>query len=437
MIKRILSSQLRINIVSGIVTTVVNTAVLAVAYPVYLHFLGYEKYGVWLVLATVLIFAQLGDLGLGQAVTKLVAEEYGRGDIKAIQQYVTTALTLLCLSGIIILSVILVLKTQIVMAFKLGDEDARLVLWLLPYIGILCIYVFIVQSFNATLSGLGRMDLANIAQSCGQVAAVTVACSLLYSGRGIESLLIANSFSYMLVHLISFIFIRRMVSIRLLRISNLNAHRCKRLLRFGCGMFGSSLINMLLSPFNKLMLSRYVGVSAITIYEIAYTGSMQIRALFETALRPMMPEISRIGAAMTSQARHRILQLNSKAIRFILFLGVPGYTVLMIFAPFLFRIWLRGELDETLPGAFRIMLIATFFTLVGVPAYYTIIGLGKIRSFVTATVISVGGNFILVTAYYALTRHLSVSIIGLCIAISFAVSTVYLIYKAYHWKGIE
>lgn len=107
MIKRALSSQLRINMVSGVVTTVVNTAVLAVAYPIYLHFLGYEKYGVWLVLATVLTFAQLGNLGMGPAVMKLVVEEYGRGDIKGIQPCVTTALALLCVSGTVALMVVL------------------------------------------------------------------------------------------------------------------------------------------------------------------------------------------------------------------------------------------------------------------------------------------------------------------------------------------
>lgn len=73
MIKRILSSQLRINMFSGVVATIANSIVLAVAYPVYLHFLGYEKYGVWLVLATVLTFTQLDNLGIGPAVMKLVA----------------------------------------------------------------------------------------------------------------------------------------------------------------------------------------------------------------------------------------------------------------------------------------------------------------------------------------------------------------------------
>ncbi len=236
--------------VSGVVTTVVNIVVLAIAYPVYLHFLGYEKYGVWLVLATVLAFAQLGDLGIGPAIVKLVAEEYGRNDIKGVQRYITTALAMLCISGTAVLSVILVFKTQITMFFRLSDENARMVLWLLPYIGILSVYVFMVQALNAVLSGLGRMDLANYIQSAGRVVVVVVAGILLYSGRGIESLLIANITSYMLIHIASLIYIRRIARIRLLRMDNLDAHRGRGLLRFGSAMFCSSIMGMLFDPFN-------------------------------------------------------------------------------------------------------------------------------------------------------------------------------------------
>ena len=83
MLRKIFSSQLRLNMASGVVVTVINAVAMMAAFPIYLHFLGYERYGVWLVLATVLSFAQLGNLGIGQAVMKLVAEEHGRGDIEA------------------------------------------------------------------------------------------------------------------------------------------------------------------------------------------------------------------------------------------------------------------------------------------------------------------------------------------------------------------
>ena len=86
MIKKLFSSQLRINIISGVLCNGIKAVAMLLSYKIYLHFLGFEQYGVWLVLTTVLSFAQLGDLGVGQAVMKLVAEEHGRNNIDGIQK---------------------------------------------------------------------------------------------------------------------------------------------------------------------------------------------------------------------------------------------------------------------------------------------------------------------------------------------------------------
>ena len=126
--------------------------------------------------------------------------------------------------------------------------------------------------------------------------------------------------------------------------------------------------------------------------------------------------------------------MNTRLLKLIFLFGGSLYCVLAVFSPLLLKLWLRDKFIESLPGAFRIMLAATFLTLLGVPAYYTIIGLGKLRVFITATVISTIGNFVLVTSYYHLTGNISVYSIGVCLIICFAASTIYLLYKAYCWK---
>ena len=428
MIRKLLSSQLRINMASGMVTTVINTVAMVVAYPIYLHFLGYEKYGVWLVLATVLTFAQLGNLGMGQAVMKLVAEEYGRGNIEGIQHYVTTALALLCVSGTVALIIILALKNQIVAAFKLSDENAKMVLWLLPYIGVLSIYVFVVQVFEALLSGLGRMDLTNYIQSLGRGISVAVAGLLLFIGFGVKSLLIGSILSYLFIHIASLVCIWRIAPIHFLQINSFDVYRCKRLLHFGGAVFGNSLISILLSPFNKLLLSRYAGVFTIPIYEITFAGSMQVRALIEVGFRALMPEISRLSEDKTKYAKNKISQIYRDAMKVIFLLGIPMYGVFAIFAPLLLRIWLRDRYVETLPGVFRIMLVGTFLTLVGVPAYYSTMGFGRVRDIVKTNIMSAGGNFVLVTGYYALTGNLSVYTVAWCFVLSNVIPLAYFLY---------
>jgi O-antigen/teichoic acid export membrane protein len=417
--------------VSGVAVTLVNIAVLAVAYPMYLHFLGYEQYGVWLVLSTVLTFAQLGNLGIGQAVMKLVAEEYSRHDLEAAQQYMTSALVILAASGAVVLALIVLFQGPIVALFKLSEENAQTVSWMLPYIACLSIYVFIVQAVNAMLSGFGRMDLANYAQTGGRLVAVLVASLLLFLGTGIEGLLIGSAASDIFTHILSLTLIRRVAPVRMLRTGNLSLSRVKRLLGFGSGVLGGSLLSMLLSPFNKLMLSRYAGVASIPIYEIAYTGSMQIRGLAEAGIRALMPEVSRLGANMTEQARDRIREINRRSVGLILWFALPLYGVLILAAPLLLRIWLGDRFVEVLPLALRIALVGSLLSLACVPAYYLLLGLGRVRDCFLGQAILAGVNVLLVLAFAWMDGDLSLPEVLIATLIGMGVSSAYIIVQSH------
>jgi len=379
MIKKLFASQLRLNMVSGVAKAGINSVALMVAYPIYLHYLGYEMYGVWLVLATVLTFAQLGNLGIAYAVIKLVSEEYATENIEGVQSYVAMALMILTVTGTIMLVVILLFKAQIVAVFGLDNKNAELVSRLLPYIGLLSIYIFLVNVLTATISGLGRMDLSNYTQIAGRITAVGMSLLLLCFGYGVTSLLIGNSLSCVIVHIVSLALIRYQAKVHFLRLDNWNWQRFKRLLSFGSGVFGGGLVNMLLDPFNKLMLSRYAGVASVPVYEISYKGAMMIKGLVDAGLRAIIPEISRVGAKMTIQAKTRISAINTRLMKLILIYVIPIYLAVFIFAEILLRIWLRDKYVEQLPGYFRVMLIASFVSLLGIPAYYTLMGQGHVR----------------------------------------------------------
>lgn len=427
--RRLFSSQLRINMLSGVIATILNVVALAVAYPVYLHYLGYEIYGVWLVLATVLQFAQVGDLGINQAVMKLVAEEHGRKNLEGIQRYVTTALIFLFLNGAIVLLVILMLKSQVISAFKLSVENAVLVSWLLPYIGLLSLYVLLVQALNATLSGMGRMDLANYIQVTGRIFAVCVATLLLFLGRGIESLLIGNTLSYILIHTLSIWFIHRIAEIRFLRHFRVDYDRLKILLRFGSGVMGGSLVNLLLHPFNRLMLSRYSGVSAIPVYDIAFNGAMQVRALAEVALRAIMPEISRIGSNITPQGHKDITNINRNTLKLIIICCLPIYSILIFLRRPLLKLWLGQKFTDALLPVFALMLVATFLSLLCVCAYYTLLGLGKVRHIFLASVVKVITNVSLVAAFIIITGTISVYSIAWSVMVALGMTTIYVLWQ--------
>ncbi len=422
-------SQLRRNMVSGIVLTAVNMLMLGISYPIYLHLLGYEKYGLWLILSVVLTFAQLGMLGLNQAVIKLVAEEYGFGNIHGVQSYVMMALAMLTVMGAIVLLSIIVFKVHIINAFGISLDNSQIVSRLLPYIGILSAYVFQVQVLNATLSGLGRMDISNYIQAAGRIIAVIMSTSLLFLRGGIESLLIGNTISYVAISIICLMFIRKKVNFRFFQQSNWSWQRLKKLLSFGSGIFGGSIMVILLDPFNKLMLSRYAGVASIPIYDIAFRASMQIRGVIEASLRAIMPEVSRIGANMTVQTHERIKAINQRALKLIFVLGAPLFVALFIFAKVLLKIWLQTSFNNNIPPAFRIMMIATFFSLLGVPAYYIHMGCGRIRHCFIAMGIQFFVNVAIVIMYAIIAPDLIATHIFYAVMLGMGTSTIFLVWQ--------
>lgn len=414
---------------SSVATHCVNIVVLAVTYPIYLHYLGYETYGVWLALGVVLAFARLSDLGMAQAVTKLVAEDLGKGNTQTVQQYVATAMLVLSVAGGVTLAVILVFRSPIISVFKFTEENARVALWLLPYVAVLSIYALIVQVVTATLAGLGRMDLSNYAETIRRIVLVLVVVPLLYFGQGLKSLLIATAMSHLVKHLFSLLLIRRIVVFRLFRLNNISKRCFRRLMDVGIGLFGASIVQMVGIPFNKFMLVRFAGVESLPVFEIAFSGTMQIRNVISMSLRALMPEISRIASEMSTVAISRIRSLMRRSQGLIFFLALPLYIVLFFLADPLLKIWLGRSFVDAIPHTFQITLVATFINLLGVPAYHFLIGLDKVRTMFTGVCITWLSDVALILIWSLCFHTFSPAIAGGCLIIAWAASSSYLMWS--------
>ena len=361
--------------------------VTLVSYPVFLHYLGFEKYGVWLVLSTVLTMAQLGNLGLTQAVTKYMAEAHARRDSAEVSAYFSSAVAFLIGLGILVAILLTALAESIAGAFALDADNTSLFVKYAPYVSLLSGYVVVVQATLGGLAGVGRTDHVNYAQFGGRVVALLASVWGLWRGYGVGALVFGYSLSNVFIHGASSYLLGRELGGSGLRLSGVSGKHVTDLLRFGGGVFGGSLLNLVFQPVNRLILARYSGVEQLPILEIGYAGSMQIRSIFETGLRAVMPEVSRIGTGDNSH--ERLAHLMRRCTRFVYGLALPAYAGLALMAAPVLQLWLRARFVETQVTVFRVMLLASFLSLLGVPAYYLALGLGRVR----ATVVASGAQF--------------------------------------------
>jgi O-antigen/teichoic acid export membrane protein len=422
-------SQLRRNVATGVGAAVLSALLAFVSYPLYLSFLGYQQYGLWLALSTVLTFAQLGNFGINPAVTKFVAESHGAGDIRGVQSCISTAWLAVSITGGAVLIGAFAFRQAIPALFKVSGSDAEAMSTLLPWVALFSLYVFIVEPLCATLIGLGRMDLENFFRLLTQALALACSAVLLWFGRGIMSLLLANAVSYLLLHVLTWVTVRKLIGIRLLSLRSFDFGRLSQMLRFGGWVFGASLVSMAFSPVNRILLARSAGIATLPVYEIAFNTGMRVRSLLEGGLRALMPEISRISRPVTYETLLRAKALSLKGTRLIAGLGVPLYLVIILLATPLLRLWLRNQFQSTLPAPLRIILVGSFLSLLCVPGYYILLGLGEARSCFNSALLQGGAGLVVVALGFVATGTVSLTSVSIGVMSGMACCSGYVLWK--------
>jgi O-antigen/teichoic acid export membrane protein len=417
--------QFTINFSSGVVVAAASAVLMAIMYPFCLRWLGYERYGLWLLLTTVLGFAQLGNLGMLPALPKHVAQSYSTGDMDGVRSYVTTALLMLASSGVVVATVVIGARHWIVDLLGLTADERALGLSLLPFVALLSVYVFLVDTFNATLSGLGRQDLMNAVNLTGQLINVGCSIALVLCGFGIHGLLIGMFVQQAVIHIATYAAIRRVFGEAVIGRRCVSAKAAGEMVRFGGSLISGSLVGLLVSPLNKVMLSRYAGVGTVPIYEIAFNGCMKLRSIVEVGIRAVMPEVSRLKATGES----RISALYSQILRWLLPLSAAGYALAFLLADPFLTLWLGAGRPDELPAALRIALIGSFFNLLSMPAFYTLMGLGKAGVLLMSAAVQSSTNVVAVSLLILLPGGLTAERLLAATSVAMFTACLYLLKK--------
>jgi O-antigen/teichoic acid export membrane protein len=419
-------SQLRLNIITSLGATLVSTLVMAVAYPLYLHFLGYEQYGLWLVLSTVLTMAQVGNFGISPALVKLVAEDYGVGDVDGVYKYISVGMLSLLVSGAVLAGSVLALRESIVRLFGIRGADATLAYQLLPYVGALSVYLLMADAMNSVVAGLGRYDLVSYCQVAGQLLTVVTALVLFEFHYGVWSLLIANAVSSVFLNVTSLVLIRRITGSSCWLRLTWDRQRLRRMLNFGSWVFGGSIVNTAINPLNKLLITRYAGIAAVPIYDMAFAIAFKVRSFFESGFRSLAPEFSRLNALRPGEAQQRLLAADRQGTLAIVCWGTIVYGVVFLSCQWSLRLWLGTRFTASLPGIFQILLLGTYSGLWGLQAWYSLLGFGRSRHIFGSNVVQAGCNI----GFVLLWPSPTLAIVAIGTSLGMFASTIYLRWHA-------
>lgn len=362
---------------SGVVTALIGGAVMFLSYRIYLRYLGYEQYGLWLMLATVLSVIQLGSIGLGPALTRLVAQRHGTETEDPTQRYLATSVFLVSGFGVILGCLLIAGGHTLARLLNLSSTPSLTFLKLLPAIVALSLYAVVVDLFAAAVSGLGRIDSVNYAQLIGQCSGAMVSITLLHLKVGIPSLLWGSAASLVLLHAQAIFRVSQLSPFHFHQGLLCSRSEIRKLLGFGGWVAATTLVNASIGPLTRVLLARFAGLAAIPDYDLALSACYKLRAVWECALRALLPEVSRLCSRTDGAASPELSVTYWHAVRLLAVGSTPVYAFVFFLASPILHFWL-GSVTGNGVATLRILLVATFVNLQAVTPYYLLIGMGRI-----------------------------------------------------------
>ena len=400
-----------------------NALIIFVSYPVFLKYLGYEKLGLWATFSFIISFAEVGNLGISETMMKFLAQYYYTNNIHKLKEYINTGGLVIYFASILLFMMIIPIKDYIISLLNIPDKYIGLVGRLLPYIVLISITQMFLSYLKGILAGVGHIDVSNMLLVGTNFIRVIIMLFLLINKATLWSVASAYLTANILAIIVSLSFLRRYLGFPYLSIQHINKTVFKELVFFGGNITGSKMFTIFFIPFTKGVIARYIGLKEVGYFEISWKMIYQLRNLVQKGFIAFLPKISELYSQSNN---YQIKKLVKKSFYYSIILGGIFILGIYIFGDFILKLWLGKVTNEVILHGLKILAISSAFSLLFVPHYYAILGMGRPRVILYEGIIKATTNFVILISFIALSI-LNYNIILFSVMISILLSSVYVV----------
>lgn len=375
---------------------VIASAFYLVNYGLIWYSLGTEALGLWSIIASVTNIGNIAYLGFSSSVVNFTAQYTARGETAALNALVRN--NLLVVGGLTLFFCLgLYAFTPGLYANSLQTVDAayfaRILLLNLTGMALASLS----SSFLALLEGVQRSYVKSLVLMAGALLnMLTVA--LLVRPFGLEGVATGYLLSGLFILVVAAVQARRYVPTLAVWPLRWDRAQFKQTSVFGAKAQGIAVLQLLLDPMTKYLLSRFASLEFIAYFEVANKLVMQTRMVVMTGLQVLVPKVAATlhGTEAFVVSRHRLL-LTLAATGTALALGW-----VWIGSAFITQTW-SDTGTQTVIECLRVLALGWGLNVVTLPAYFLLWGMGMLRYNLTNQVLLAVLNGLLAVplGYYA------------------------------------
>ncbi len=348
-------------------------AVALVAIPLLIKGLGTDRFGI-LTLAWVFIgYLSLLDLGLGRALTKVVAERLGQGDTDDLPAIIWTALFAMTLMGAMLAMVLQPFISPAMRSllnipgFLISESISayRLLAACIPLV------IFSV-GLRGILEAYQRFDLTNIIRIPLGVYSFCAPLFIMPFTKSLVWVIAVILFGRVIAAVVQFFFCCRVVDQLCHRVC-INKKLLPELFKFGGWMSVSNVIVPILVAVDRYFIGAILSVAMVAYYATPSEVVTKLLLISGALMSVLFPAFS----ATFRSDREQAAKLLKKGVRYTFLMMFPVTLMIVIFAKEILSLWIDPEFAVESFKVMQWLTIGVFILSMSRPPYAFVQGAGR------------------------------------------------------------
>lgn len=363
------------NVASSYVSTFVVALAGLVVTPVLARGLGPERFGIWVLIGSIAVYADLLQLGLGSATAKAVAEARGRSDERRLIAAVATSFWLMVPPAVLALALAVGFAE---LAPRLFDvlptyRDETVLLGVLTGVGIAAAIPG--QAITSVLTGLQRYDLLYLTEIGFWLLQAPLWAVIVWRGGGLIALGIAG-----LVLGLVLLAVRIAIAHRLVDGLRLAPRYVERALIGGLARVSGWLALaqagvVILYRIDVFVVGIVAGVPAAGVYAVG----QKLASAADRAIRPTITGLFPFAAELAERNERERLRITVlTGMRVTLAVAMPICLALIVLSRPAVELWVGGEFAKA-SDVVRYLALATIVAALTRTGMTALQGAGRVR----------------------------------------------------------
>jgi len=330
------SAPLSTNVFSNFGGYVISAVIAFLVSPVFIHGLGDARYGVWSLVADLVGYYGMLDIGIGGAVSHYVARYIGKDDRRAARETLTTAMGALAAIGLVVVAIGSGLIYAFPHIFKTQGVNLTEIRLALAIMTLTIGAGFPMAVFSASLVGHRRMDVVNINEVTIRIVVAIASWILIKRGGGLVGLAVAAASGRILNWVTCILWSKKIGALFPAR-RFFNMERLRELGAYGGKNAFINLAVLIIYRTDSFVVGMFLGVKWITYFSI---GGVLVQYCSDA--------ISAVTRAFTPHLTHEHSRGDATELKRLYLLGVrlgglmatSAAAYLFVFGRSFIRLWL-------------------------------------------------------------------------------------------------